>query len=67
MRRRVDGKAVLCEQVVIELREMAAVHVENRPAALALEQEARVLVRVAAVLVAGTLIRHELVDKPLGG
>ena len=44
---------------------MAAVHVENRPAALALEQEARVLVRVAAVLVAGALIRHELVDKPL--
>ena len=56
---------MLLQNVLIQLPQMAAVHVLDGPAHLALQQDAVPVSVTVAVLPAGPLVRHQLVDQPL--
>ena len=53
------------QNVLIQLPQMSAVHVLDGPAHLALQEDTVPVGVAVAVLPAGPLIRHQLVDQPL--
>lgn len=56
---------MLLQNVLIQLPQMSAVHVLDGPAHLALQEDAVPVGVTVAVLPAGPLVRHQLVDQPL--
>ena len=56
---------MLLQNVLIQLPQMSAVHVLDSPAHLALQEDTVPVGVAVAVLPAGPLVRHQLVDQPL--